>query len=163
MNHGDEVYGVAVTPDGRWGLTACRDGYVRIWDLHLAKQVGPPIAAVTQPEVRFAFNIAITPDGRRAVVGTNDPSLLSLDLSDLDADDGLSVDDLAYPAEVASGLHVDAGNLSNLTTEEWVERWRDLRRRPPVPLGPGGTRPSPTPSASAPACRATTTLRPSTP
>ena len=64
MSHEDEVYGVALTPDGQWGLTACRDGNVRFWDLRLAKQVGPPIATVAASS-GSAFSVTVSSDGSR--------------------------------------------------------------------------------------------------
>jgi WD40 repeat protein/tetratricopeptide (TPR) repeat protein len=133
MNHEDEVYGVALTPDGHWGLTACRDGNVHLWDLSLARPVGPTIAAVARPGAA-AFNVAVPGDGIRAVAGTGEPHLLSIDLSGLDERQGPNGNELAALAEVTSGLRIDAGNLSNLTAGESLDRWRAFRRRRPGPL-----------------------------
>ena len=121
MENDDEVHHAAFTRDGRWGLAACRDGFVRIWDLHLGTRVGPPIAT-TAISRAGAFNVALTPNGRTAVIGTGEANFHVIDLTDLLATDGHGAADLGTLAELTTGHQVDAGNLGRLTEVEWLAR-----------------------------------------
>jgi WD40 repeat protein len=56
------LFSVCFSPDGRYLLTAHKDGQVRYWDWQAAKLVCPPMAH--DDEVQ---NVAITPDGRFAI------------------------------------------------------------------------------------------------
>ena len=84
MENEDEIFDAAVTPDGQHCLTAGRPGFVRIWDIRLGKPVGPPIATGASRWKMDAYNVEISPDGGRAVVGT-DLELDVIDLGDLHA------------------------------------------------------------------------------
>ncbi len=150
------VISVTVTSDGR-----------QITNSPPADRISPAIATVASAR-SAVFNVTVTSDGSRAVAGTDEPYLLSLDLSGLDDSKGPGGDELAALAEVASGLRVDSGNLSNLTAEEWVKRWRNLRRLHPVPSEPSvadatdsgtpSTSPSPLRDACPPTLDALTSL-----
>src|SRR5262249_9791030 len=45
LKHQDEVYAVALTPDGRHALTGCRgrEGALHVWELTTGKLVAPPL------------------------------------------------------------------------------------------------------------------------
>ena len=54
-------------------------------------------------------------------------------LGDLSAPNELDADDLCTWAELVSGRRVqEGGGVTNLTGEEWLQRWRDFRRRHPA-------------------------------
>ena len=98
----DSVYGVALTPDGRWGITACRDSSVRVWEFTTGKPVMPPLR-VGVPGTNLLVNALVTPDGRHAVLGVLGKGLLVLDLGKLATADRFDLDDLCLLGEVASG------------------------------------------------------------
>jgi hypothetical protein len=72
--------------------------------------------------------LAVTPDGKHAVVGGFRIELAVLDLGELGrADD--NPDALCLWAELLAGQRLNAGgDTVNLSAAEWVERWRELRR-----------------------------------
>src|SRR5262249_29924082 len=126
FRHDDEVWGVEITPDGRWGLTTGRDGTLRAWEFTTGKPIGPPLVLGGQ-----GSNIVVTPDSRRAVVGTVLVSPLSIALGDLREAVTLAPDDLCTPGELASGLRVVESDMAGLTTNEWLKRWQQFRGRHP--------------------------------
>lgn len=54
MDHPDEVMDVSLTPDARWGLTACLDGKVRLWEFTTGKllHLRSPVVGETQQVLR---------------------------------------------------------------------------------------------------------------
>jgi len=53
-------------------------------------------------------------------------------LDDVAEDRELDADDLCLWAELLSGQHVhEGGGVTNLTAEEWLERWQAFHRRHP--------------------------------
>jgi WD40 repeat protein len=127
FQHDYEVHAVAFTPDGRWVLTASDDKTVRVWESVTGKPVSPPLALS-----EFGLTLDVTPDGRHAVVGGFWNELHVFDLGDLAGDTRLDADDLVVWGELLAGqrVHEKAG-VTNLTAQEWIERWRGLRRRRP--------------------------------
>lgn len=73
--HGGSVIGMAITPDGKLGLSIARDGTATLWDLasgrsiRTIRSVGVPVLAG-----------ALTPDGKRAVLARKDGKLEVHDL-----------------------------------------------------------------------------------
>jgi WD40 repeat protein/tRNA A-37 threonylcarbamoyl transferase component Bud32 len=129
LEHEDEVFGVTFSPNGRWLFTCGRDKTARVWEWATGKLVAPPIRLPGE-----AYEIRVTPDCRTAVVAGRMPALYLLDLCDLDLLDPKpyehSVYDLRLFAEVLSGQAItQGGGLLNLTTDEWVRRWRELATR----------------------------------
>lgn len=60
--HSKRILALAITPDGQYAISAAEDGTVRVWDLWGRKQ-----RRVIQRDVQ---NVAITPDGVRAILIT---------------------------------------------------------------------------------------------
>jgi WD40 repeat protein/serine/threonine protein kinase len=127
FEHEHEVHAVAFMPDGRHVLSASDDGTVRIWEWRTGKPVCPPFALEGA-----VLSLAVTPDGRRVACGGFLKALSVFHLDDWLASARLEPDELCVWAEIVSGQRVEnGGGVTNLTAEEWLERWRDFRRRHP--------------------------------
>jgi WD40 repeat protein/serine/threonine protein kinase len=127
FEHEHEVHAVAFTPDGRYVLSASDDGVLKIWEWRTGKPVCPPFALGGA-----GLSLAVTPDGRRVACGGFMKELPVFHLDIWLAPSTLAPDDLCVWGEIVSGQQVaDGGGVTNLTAEEWLERWRDFRRRHP--------------------------------
>lgn len=65
MGHQDDVYAVAITPDGKRLATTSADTTVRVWDLETGQNLH-----TLQGHQDPIFSIAITPDGGKVVTGS---------------------------------------------------------------------------------------------
>ena len=73
--HSDDVYGVAVTPDGKRAVSASWDNTLKVWDLETGR------ALRTLEGHSDAVNgVAVTADGQRAVSASGDHTLKVWDL-----------------------------------------------------------------------------------
>jgi WD40 repeat protein len=127
LAHEHEVLAVAFHPNGRWVLTASNDRTLRVWEWRTGKPLTPPLALSG-----FGWSLDVTPEGSHAVVGGFGKALNVFHLGDLSARNELDADDLCTWAELSSGQWVhERGGVTNLTAEEWLERWREFRRRHP--------------------------------
>jgi len=127
VGHEHEIHAVAFTPDGRWALTASDDKTLRVWDSATGKPLTPPL-----PLSGEGLSLAVTADGRRVVVGGFMKALEVFRLDELGADDRLDLEDLCLWGEVLSGQRVHSGGgTTMLTAAEWLDRWREYRRRHP--------------------------------
>ena len=128
MKHADEVYDVAFTSDGNYGLTFDREVAVHVWDLVTGKRVVSPIRF---PRRTDGFNNGITQlavVGFRVIVGA--PDFPVIDLSQLLSDPGLSTESLRMLAELSSARRIALGESNVLTSDEWESRWIKLKDRP---------------------------------
>jgi WD40 repeat protein/serine/threonine protein kinase len=123
LDHADEVNDVALTPDSRWGLTACRDGTVRIWEFI----TGKPVCPLIRIGKSNATSVETTLTGNRALLGGSGSSLMSINLSQRLTPRDLPLDQLCLLAEIVSGQHIHDGNLSRLSSSEWLTRWEQFR------------------------------------
>ena len=57
--------------------------------------------------------------------------LAVVDLETLLSPSSTETADLALLAELATGRQIELGDLSGLTTDQWLERWNLLRERNP--------------------------------
>jgi eukaryotic-like serine/threonine-protein kinase len=110
-------------------LSVSVDGTARAWDWLTGKPITPPLRIQGEP-----LGVAVTPDGRRAVVSGGLTALAVLSLSDLaPANNNSDADALCLWAELLAGqqLH-EGGGTVNLSAGEWLDRWRTFRRKSPA-------------------------------
>src|SRR5207253_8250330 len=100
------------------------DGVLKIWEWRTGKPVCPPLALDGAVQ-----SLAVSPDGRRVAVGGLMKELPVFHLDDWLAPAALELDDLCLWGEIVSGQRVEDGGVTNLTAEEWLQRWRDFRGR----------------------------------
>jgi WD40 repeat protein len=84
--HMGRVKGVAVTPDGRYAISASDDQTLKVWDLSAARKrkPGPDVSqavATLAGHMGRVTGVAVTPDGRYAVSASADKTLKVWDLS----------------------------------------------------------------------------------
>ncbi len=70
MNHGEDVFFSAFSPDGKTGATGCGDNDVRLWDSHTGK-----VKATLKGHSHDVNWVAFFPDGKRLASGSLDGSL----------------------------------------------------------------------------------------
>jgi serine/threonine protein kinase/WD40 repeat protein len=133
-NH-NESHDVAITPDGRFALTVIGGRpEMHVWELTTGRRVAPPVR-VGLLEEGWCRTLAMTPDGRRALVSFSPTStgndLAVVHLETLLSPPSAPTVDLALLAELATAQHIELGDLSGLTTHQWLERWNRLRARNP--------------------------------
>jgi WD40 repeat protein len=136
MAYDNDVMDAAVTPDGRFALTAVRGRReLQIWELTTGRRVAPAVRFESL-DGGSSLALAITPDGRRALVSfwgsrtsTNNCDLAVVDLEALFSPCNTSTADLALLAELATARRIELGDLSSLTTDQWQKRWDLLQAR----------------------------------
>jgi WD40 repeat protein len=140
----DEIYDFAVLPGAKFAVTGVRriigpderDNF-EIWDLASGKRAAPGLGLKGES----VNSLAVAGAGRRALAYASPNSLYEIDLSDLFERDSRASSELVRLGELASGQRVVGGDLTGLTTEEWLARWRAGRPRfsdeyPPAPAAP---------------------------
>ncbi|MFI5457877.1 MAG: protein kinase [Isosphaerales bacterium] len=132
MAHSDEVFDVAITPDGQFAVTAVRGAPRRIhlWELATGKPLAPPVR-LADAESHSTEMLAITPDGLRALVGTSRSELSLVDLNSLCSSPTRPTAEWALMAELTIAQRIAVGDLNGLTNEQWQERWNLLHERNP--------------------------------
>jgi WD40 repeat protein len=84
--HPDAVYAVAVTPDGRFAISGSLDRTLLLWDLESDRPRTMGMDGARKPILPLEghtdaiYCVALTPDGRRAVSGSRDGTLILWDL-----------------------------------------------------------------------------------
>ncbi len=73
--HGQRVYAVDVTSDGRWLVTGGRDGTAKLWDLESGQLEG-----VFKGHEGYVACLAISPDGEKLCTGSNDHTIKLWDM-----------------------------------------------------------------------------------
>jgi WD40 repeat protein len=143
MAHGDETHDAVITPDGRHALSAMSGRpEMHVWELATGRRVAPPVR-LSFREAAWCTQLALTPDRRRALVSLWPLDLAVVDLEALLSPSTTSTADLALLAELATAQRIEVGDLSGLTTDQWLERWNRLRERNPGLARSFLTEPSP--------------------
>jgi WD40 repeat protein len=154
LAHANEVFDVAFTPDGRCALTTLREAaQLHLWDLTTGRRIAPPIR-LAAAENASTHTLAVTPDGRRALVCFKPADVAVLDLEALLSPGPTPPADLALLAELTTAQRIEVGDLSGLTTEQWQERWDRLRERNPGLARAAVTESRPTGAAASQRARA---------
>ena len=131
MDQQDEVYDVAITPDGKHAISSSRTpAVVNLWDLESGRLVSPSIP-IGPPENDSVETVAISADGHRACI-TSRSSLAILDLDTWLKPPDASAADISVLAELTTSRRIKAGDLNNLTKEEWQDEWNQLQERNPA-------------------------------
>jgi WD40 repeat protein len=140
LAHDDEVYDAAITPNGRFAVTATRGRpEIHIWELSTGRRVAPPLKLGflgERGDWGASYTLAIAEHGRRVLVSFEGPSTKVVNLAVVDLDALLSAPstptaDLELLAELATARRIELGDLSGLTTDQWQERWNQLHERNP--------------------------------
>jgi serine/threonine protein kinase/WD40 repeat protein len=128
LAHGDEIWSVAISADGRFAVVGLRGHpqQVRLWDLASGKPLAPPIRLIESGEPHGSHAVTISPDGSR-VFSCGGSSLRIVDLSRLLAPPTSSAREMLLLSELAAGRRIEQGDLDPLTQEQWMERWEALR------------------------------------
>src|SRR5581483_7831886 len=121
------VLSVAMTPDGRFALTAGRDRASRlhVWELATGRLVAPKV-----PLPANVVSLSCSPDAAR-VVAASLGSVARVDLAGLLAPPELPTEDYRLLGELASGQRIEHGDESGLTQDEWLQGLGLFNRRHP--------------------------------
>jgi WD40 repeat protein len=74
--HADQIDCVAITKDGRLGVSGAQDGTLRSWDL----ETGAPLT-VLEAHASFVRSLVITPDDSQLMSGSSDKTIRTAALS----------------------------------------------------------------------------------
>jgi serine/threonine protein kinase/WD40 repeat protein len=137
------------TPDGRWLVTA---GGLYLWDW----QSGFPITRDLTPGasiVGINATLDISADGQRFAACGSEGKFVIADLTQFTTPCALSPDDALTWCELLSMMRVSGAATVGLTSDEWLQRWRQFEARHPEVRFPGAQPAGPgvQPAASAPA------------
>lgn len=125
LKHGAQVFAAEFIHQGQRILTLSNeDRRLRVWQTLTGQPLTPPMRLF----VLNSLSLTLSSNERRAFIsGTG--GLSSIDVTSLTSE-------LATPAEVrlraelATSQSIQAGGLVNLSTEEWMNRWRSLDTLP---------------------------------
>ncbi|HYT94028.1 MAG TPA: WD40 repeat domain-containing protein [Gemmataceae bacterium] len=112
------VFALALTPDGKRGLSGAQDGTIKVWDLDQRKE------ALALPGNKVSVLLAaLSPDGKFALVGTTDNVLRLFDLLSGKELKVLTGNNL--PMEVLAGLAFseDGKRALSAATDSSVKVW----------------------------------------
>jgi serine/threonine protein kinase/WD40 repeat protein len=131
MAHDNDVMDAVITPNGRYAFAAVRGRpELLVWDLTTGRSIAPAIRLAPRA-TPSSTALSLTPDGRRAFITTLSMDLAAVDLDEVISPPASPTGDLALLAELATALRIELGDLNGLTTDQWIERWNQLRQRNP--------------------------------
>jgi len=125
LSHTDIVHSAAFTADGKHAVTVSRgrDGGIQIWELTMGKEVAPRIRVGDSAET-----VTLSADGALAFA-CHGSTLVVLALGDLLAPPDLPTADLALIGELGSAQRIELGDVSGLTMQEWLQRWKKYHQK----------------------------------
>jgi WD40 repeat protein len=132
--HRSDLLAASFCPDERWIVTSSASaretgagGALRFWERCTSRPATPPMDGIGT-EILFPFG------GSMVAVGCGTGFLYLIDLRDFEAlvPRDPAPEDLRLLGEILSGQRIaEARRLVQLTPQEWMDRWRQLRRRRP--------------------------------
>jgi serine/threonine protein kinase/WD40 repeat protein/tetratricopeptide (TPR) repeat protein len=133
LKHDEEVFAVAMTPDGRFALTGGREGASKfhVWELTTGRLVAPKIQLPTN-----VVSLSYSPADSR-VVASPLGSVARIDLAKLLAPPERPIEDDRLLGELTSGQRIEQGDESGLTQDEWLQRLNLFNQRHPAYGRPG--------------------------
>lgn len=113
------------TPDGRWIAAASRSGNVAVWDRETGRPALVPfhIGGTDKPR------LAVTPDQSQLLISGHGKGIHAVSLSDFAPEHDV---DLRLLGEIASNQTIEKSGVVNLTTKQWLDRWKRYRKARPV-------------------------------
>jgi WD40 repeat protein len=132
LKHDDEVFAVALTPDGRFALTGGRGraNKLHVWELTTGRLVAPKV-----PLPQDVVSLSCSPVEPRLLAGCYG-RVVRIDLARLLAPPEMPTEDYRLLGELTSGQRIEQGDESGLTQDEWLQRLDQFNRRRPADGGP---------------------------
>ncbi len=128
LEHDTKVQGAEfIPPEGRWILTADSLS-LRAWDWRTGMEVIPPRLLASE-----ISQLLVNKEGNYVLTG-GISALQIFDLEDLAVSEGreLNLGSLRLYGEILSGQTIHkGGGVANLSSDEWLLRWREFRREHP--------------------------------
>jgi WD40 repeat protein len=117
-----EMYDAVVSSNGAWAVTADSDGAAKVWELSTSRPIAPPTG------IGRCVSIEMTPNWEYAITAAErDATVTCVALLDLKTQTDTIAPTLRA-AELGAGQTVHTGGeLANMTTDEWLRRWRQER------------------------------------
>jgi WD40 repeat protein len=128
LENSDEVFGVAFSRDGHWVFTSAKDGTVQSWDRATGKPIGTRWFVQKQ-----AYDLALTPDDAYLLVSGDFGSIRIFPLADYVSGPPSSLPSttlLTWGELLSSQAVHKGGGIVNLTTDEWLDRWKRFPHEP---------------------------------
>jgi WD40 repeat protein/serine/threonine protein kinase len=133
IEHRAEVGDASFSGDGRWVITAGRDGIARICDGRTGMPVSPPL-----PLVDGGWQVVVTPNGERAVVAGDSLRVCLFNLADrLGGRQGGTAGETSREwGQLLSGQRVEGSGIVNLAIPEWLDLWSRYAHGAELDLSP---------------------------
>lgn len=133
LEHSDEVFDADFSANGEWLITCGRDGQAGVWDPVVGLPVIPSRSIVSSRNTpRYGHEILVSRDGQLLLINGLMREMAVLDASDLQTArfGSLRAEELQRLGELLSGRRIEGSGTVNLTSEEWMERWKSFRSSP---------------------------------
>ncbi len=128
LPHADAILAACFVPGKPWVITGSQDGIVHFWDGRTGMRLRPPLRRDGS-----ISGLEVTPDGRTLVVsGWFDRDFELVDLTAAFPEPDLDPEGTRLLSEIDAGAVVHpGGGLAQLARPEWMEKWREFRKRHP--------------------------------